>query len=413
MIEAQIFTALLKKKAWLDYSEVLDWPQLKQQTPEVYRVMLSIKKWHESKDGDLSIDELPIWFYLSYPGMKDKEKEIYNELFLQAAEQTVRDELISQYLTQLKDIQTRRQLAVMAMDDKVSNEKVIDQIKKLSGQVVEQVIDEEYVTTDIEDLIKLEEESPGLLWRLECLNKSIGPLKKGMFGAILARVETGKTAMWVSEVTNMLPQMKNDEHVCIFFNEENGTDVMWRIYSATIGWSAVEVESNFRKARELFYAAGGQKIKFVDRANQTPKSVYKTLDSCNPAVAVIDSLDKIKGFDDERRDTALGKAYQWARETAKIYCPVIGISQAVAPPSGLHKKWLTEMDMADSKTAKPAELDFLIAIGKSDDAGYEYTRYINIPKNKGKASKYKDEKDRHGKFITTILTELSRYEDAN
>jgi len=410
MIESAVAYSFLKKEVWEKYSQVLDWPTIKQQTPEIYRIFLVIKKWHESKDGDLSLDELPIWFFMQYPGMKDKEKELYAELFNQCAEQNIRDELVVQYLQQLKDIQVRRQIAVMSIDDKIPNDKVIEQIQQLTKQVVVDASGEvEFVTTDIYDLIQLDNDTPGLLWRLECLNKSIGPLKKGMFGVILARVETGKTAMWVSEVTCMAEQLHDDEHICVFFNEENGSDVMWRLYSAATGLTAVELESNPRRARELFYAHGGQRIKFVDQAFQKPTTIYKVLDSLNPKLIVIDNLDKIKGFDTEKKPEQLGKIYQWGRETAKIYAPTIGVSQA--SESGARKKWLTMEDMADSKTSKPAELDFLLAIGCIFDAGYEYTRFINIPKNKRRGNRYTEEKDRHGKFQVTIQPELSRYAD--
>ena len=253
----------------------------------------------------------------------------------------------------------------------------------------------------------------GFTWRLECLNKSIGMLKKGMFGAILARVETGKTAMWVSEVGNFASQINDDEHICIFFNEENGTDVMWRLYSSVTGMTAIDIECNPTKAKELWVAGGGHRIKFLDSAQQKPATITKVLDSLNPKLIVIDNLDKIKGGDSEdRRDAQLGKIYQWARETAKIYAPVIGVSQASSPAGHEQQKWLTELDMADSKTAKPAELDFLIAIGRTDQAGYEYVRYINIPKNKRRGNRYTKEADRHGKFQTIIVPELSIYRDA-
>ena len=409
MIEAQILNVLLKHQAWLDYAGVLDWPALKAQTPEVYRVLLCLKKWHETKEGDLGILELPIWFSLQYPGMKDKEKELYKPIFEQAQQAEVRDELIVQYLQQMKDTQTRRTLAVMAIDDKVPNEKVIAQMQLLSAAPQELIAPDEFVTTDIFDLVALEESIPTLMWRLECLNKSIGPIKKGVFGVIFARVETGKTAMWVSEVSNFIGQITDDEHIVVFFNEENGTDVMWRLYTAVTGLTGNELEADLKKAKKLFYDAGGQKIKFVDRARQTPTSIYKTLDSLNPRAIIIDNLDKIKGFQAERKDMELGSIYEWARATAKTYAPVIGVSQANA--DGYNTKWITELDMANSKTAKQAELDFLIGIGKTNEAGYEYVRYINIPKNKRKHNRYANEKDRHGKFVATLIPELSLYKD--
>ena len=409
MIEQAIIHTLLNHATWGSYVGVLDWPTIKQQTPQVYRILLCLKKWHEVHEDNLALAELPVWFNLQYPGLSDKEKAVYQDIFEQVAAGSIRDDLVSQYLQQLQDTQIRRQLAVMAIDDKVPNDKVIEQVGKLAQtkQIASAELPE-FVTTDIEELLALDEQNPGLMWRLECLNRSIGPLRKGFLVGVIGRVESGKTAFWVSEITNFAQQLKEDEHVVVFFNEESGTDVMWRMYSAMTGFSAVEVESDPKKARELFYSRGGQTIKFVDQAKQTPTSMQKVLDALHPAVIVIDSLDKVGGFEDDRRDSMLGKVYRWARETAKTYAPVIGISQAGGDRP---KKWLTEYDMFDSKTAKPAELDALIGIGTSQDAGYEYVRYINIPKNKRRGNRYTNEADRHGKFQTIIVPELSIYKD--
>ena len=407
MIEVKLLHFLCQKKLWRGYADVLDWPQLKLQTPEVYKVLLSLKKWHEEKESDLGLSELPIWFFLQYPGMRDKEKEVYIGLFDQASKNQIREELILSYLQQVRDTQTRRTLALLAIDDKTPNDKILEQSQKLA--VTKQEKEDVFTTTNLDDLIAKDKAEPGLLWRLECLNRSIGPLRIGMFGAILARVETGKTALWVSEVTNMMEQITDEDHICVFFNEENGYDVIWRLYSAATGMTSVEMESNPRKAKELFYSKGGRRIKFVDRAVQRPDDIYRTLDKLHPALIIIDNLDKIKGFEDDKKHTALGKKYIWGRETAKTYAPLIGISQA--SESGANKKWLTELDMADSKTDKPAELDFLIGIGRTEQEGYEYVRYINIPKNKRRGNQYMQEKDRHGKFQTIIVPQLSIYRD--
>ena len=410
MIEAQILSALLNHQTWAEYSGVLDWPALKQQTPEVYRVLLSVKKWHDTKDSDLHMKELPLWFAVQYPGMSDKEKVVYASIFDQAAKEEVRAELVSQYLQRMRDMQIRNKLALMAIDDKVPNDKILEQLAQLSAEVVTLESADIFVSTNIDELVQCVDENAGLFWRLGCLNKSIGPIGIGVLGGIIGRKETGKTAFWVSEVANFLPQISDDEQVAIFFNEEQGRAVMWRLYSAITGMTYVEILGNQKKARELFHAGGGSKLRFKDAPTHDEASIRKTLDTLHPAVIVIDSFDKLKGFKADRKDLELGAAYKFGREVAKTYAPVIAISQADA--GGFNKKYLTELDMADSKTAKPAELDFLIGIGRTDDAGYEYVRYLNIPVNKLPSSQYKDEKDRHGKFQTIIVPELSIYKDA-
>ena len=50
--------------------------------------------------------------------------------------------------------------------------------------------------------------TPGLRWRLGSLNRMLGSLRKGDFGFIFARPETGKTTFLASEVTNFATQLE-------------------------------------------------------------------------------------------------------------------------------------------------------------------------------------------------------------
>jgi hypothetical protein len=100
-------------------------------------------------------------------------------------------------------------------------------------------------------------------------------------------------------------------------------------------------------------------------------------------------------------------AYQWGRELAKEYCPVIGVSQASG--SGEGKKWLTMEDIDSSKTGKPGEADFIIGIGKDDEM--ETLRYISVLKNKLPGDEDSVQELRHGHFDAIIYPEISRYGD--
>jgi hypothetical protein len=123
---------------------------------------------------------------------------------------------------------------------------------------------------------------------------------------------------------------------------------------------------------------------------------------------IFDQIDKIKGFKVDRYDLELKAIYQWAREIAKKYAPVIGVSQASGEAEG--KLWLT-MDMVDSsKTSKQGEADFIIGIGKEQD-NTSRSRYLNICKNKllGDSDTLPDL--RHGSAQVLIKPEIARYED--
>jgi hypothetical protein len=88
-----------------------------------------------------------------------------------------------------------------------------------------------------------------------------------------------------------------------------------------------------------------------------------------------------------------------AREMAKQYCPVIAVSQA--SDSGSNKMWLTESDVAESKTSKAAEADLIIGIGKTDQS--DNLRGLNILKNKLEGG--------HPKITCRIKPDVARYED--
>jgi hypothetical protein len=132
------------------------------------------------------------------------------------------------------------------------------------------------------------------------------------------------------------------------------------------------------------------------------------LEATNPALIIFDQIDKIKGFKADRNDLELKAIYQWAREIAKKYAPVIAVSQASGEAD--NKLWLT-MNMVDgSKTAKQGEADWMLGIGKEAD-NTSRLRYFSILKNKliGDDDTLPDL--RHGSTQVLIKPEVARYED--
>lgn len=67
--------------------------------------------------------------------------------------------------------------------------------------------------------------------------------------------------------------------------------------------------------------------------------------------------------------------------------------------------------VAEAKTAKQAEADWILGIGKTYDQGFEYTRFLNICKNKLTGDIDTDPGARHGQFMVLIKPEIGRYED--
>lgn len=92
-----------------------------------------------------------------------------------------------------------------------------------------------------------------------------------------------------------------------------------------------------------------------------------------------------------------------------MYCPVIGVSQSDV--SGEGKKWLTMDNVANAKTSKQAEADWILGIGTTHDPGFEYVRYLHASKNKLSGDEDSDPTLRHGRVEVLIKPDIARYSD--
>ena len=283
-------------------------------------------------------------------------------------------------------------------------------VKELDTPLEAQEI--EYVTDNIHDILKDTVLVPGLRWRLDSLNKSVGSLRKGNFVVIFARPESGKTAFVVDQAAFMASQLTEESGPVLFFNnEEMGEAVKGRLFQAALGCTINHLRKAPDRAQEAYREATKGKIRLLDSASIHKRQVEEICEREKPSLIIFDQIDKIKGFKADREDLALGAIYQWARELAKTYCPVIGVCQADASAEG--QKWLNMDNMANSKTAKAAEADAIIGIGKTHDAGFELIRFIHLPKNKLGRDADCDPSCRHGKFEVILQPEINRYKDIN
>jgi replicative DNA helicase len=266
------------------------------------------------------------------------------------------------------------------------------------------------ITDDLETLVADAINTPGLRWRLNCLNRSLGSLRKGDFGFLFARPETGKTTFLASEVGHMLTQLADDSGPVIWFNnEEQGKKVMVRVYQGSFGVRREQLLANPAKYKNMFQDVVKGRFKLIDNASIDKTQVEKICKQLKPSLVIFDQIDKIKGFAADREDLRLGAIYIWARELAKTYCPVIGVCQADG--SAENQKWLTMENVANAKTSKQAEADWILGIGKIHAEGSENSRYLNISKNKQVGDSDTIPELRHGRFEVYMEQEIARYKD--
>lgn len=252
--------------------------------------------------------------------------------------------------------------------------------------------------------------SKGLEWRLKELNISLGPLRKGDFVIIAARPETGKTTFMASEASHMLTQLAPDENVIWINNEEASNKVMMRVIQAHHGVTSSELLRDPDLYEEGFVRSGGNRFLVLDDDSgiKTVNKIATLFQEFNPGLIVFDQLDKVHGFSHEARDDLrIGKLYEWARDIAKEYCPVIAISQVDG--SGEGEKWIQMNQLRGSKTDKIGEADAIITIGKSNEPGMDLQRFIHVPKNKLFGGTETLEAHRHGCFEVEINPSIARY----
>lgn len=409
-MEKTLLRLMYNRDRYTKYRSLINDKDLKESFRELSFLYSVVDNLHTLiPDATLTDDEVENTFWSTYP---DASHDIYDGLLQDLRAVDVREEVAENILRQIATRKTATSLSEAAYalaSGRGSLEKVQELTAALNAPASTQTGEVEVLSTSLLDLVAEEELMPGLKWRLNCLNVSLGPLRKGVLGHIFARVETGKSAMWISEVSNMLPQLHKDQNAVICFNEEGGRDIMYRLYSAVLGLTYNQLLANPKKAQEEFYAKGGSKIVFIDRPVLYRAEMERVFTKYNPGLIIIDNLDKVKGFEADRNDLILAAIYKWARTMAKTYAPILSVGQADVSANNI--KWLSEAQMADSKTGKPAELDFIIGIGRVDVEGQENVRYISIPKNKLRGDSGTDENFRHGRFETLLKNELSIYKD--
>lgn len=385
------------------YQKYRQYIQLDQKDKEVFFLFKALDEVHSQLKEDISFEEYALWVQVNLGNN-------YSTLLEVIKIQETKDDYIEEIL---KTIQNKREAISLAEEAiRFSEGKITQEAFDLKLELYKEIskrkqTDVPFINLSLEEIYNGQVKTQGLRWRLNCLNRSLGSLRKGDFGVVFARPETGKTTFLTSEVTNFALQSNNP--ILWFNNEEQGSKVLLRCYQATLGITEEVLGKNLTKAAEIYKEKTKDNIKLYDSAAIHKRTVEQLCKEYKPGLIVFDQLSKIKGFSNDRDDLRLGLIFAWGRELAKEYAPVITAHQADVSAEG--KKYLTMDNVANAKTAIQAEADWILGIGASHDNGYEYIRHLNISKNKLIGDEDSEEKLRHGKFDVLIQPEIARYKD--
>lgn len=410
--ELSIIKLFLSYEIWETYRDKLGLKDFPKELQPVYSVLDNYQNNNEHK-ADLSVADLGNLLVAS--SIKDKDYYLGVLEQLQKLDVAGNGASADTTVKLLQTILRNKQLAEISLaaheakEGRISVESVNSLIDKfrLDAEAPEEQEDI-YVSDDLELLVHEVYQKPGLRWRLATMNQMLGSLRFGDFGFVFARPETGKTTFLASELTAMAEQAKGP--VLWLANEEEGKKVMVRLYQATFGISLVQLIADMPKWHKLFHEKYDGRLKVVsDLSVMNTTGVEKLCNKLKPSLLVVDQLSKITGFTNDRKDLELGAACEWGRIMAKTYCPVVAVHQADGTGNGV--KWLGMNHVSNAKTAMQAEADWILGIGKSDDPGYEYVRFLHLSKNKLAGDQDTAADQRHGKREVIIEPPIARYKD--
>lgn len=412
MIEYAIFKAFcLDKNTYLEYNKYIDTIYIKSNYKELYKIYNTIIYIYTKLDNkSVSKDELESVYITNYPVLKESDRRELTGLIRRIFDSEVSDDILRATLETHRIRSLAGQLSLTAMEVS-EGKKGLDALREAYTTLdkrdsrLDRV---EFVTDDLDTIYQNTVDVPGIPWPLDCLNKSLGPLRKGNMGFVFARPEGGKTT-FVAQVATFAAQ-KVDSPILWFNNEQPGEEVKLRLYQSAFGITTSELFKDRNKYKELYKQRTKGLIYLLDDATIDRGTIEMLCEQHQPSLVIFDQFDKIYGFkSDDRYDLELGNKYQWGRELAKTYCPVIGVTQADA--SGENVKYLTMSNVSNAKTSKQAEADWILGIGSSQTDDFKLYRYFNISKNKLLGDQNTNPEYRHGKFQVIIEPEIARYRE--
>ena len=404
--ELSLLKLLLDVETYTSYRQYIDVKDTDQEIVQLYKVL---DECHDTYKRSISFDEFYVFTLHRITHNQSTIKVILDRL----SSLEIGKDIALTLLNQIKEKNYANQIAIKAIqvvEGKYDYTELLNLVKSSSTEHTEIDSSDDFVDDKLINLYEHIGQRTGLRWRLKCLNRIFGSLRKGNFGFLFARPESGKTTFLASEGTYFAEQLPEDAGPILWFNnEEDGRQVQIRCIQAALGVTRFQLFSNIEQYQAKYLELIRGKLRIVDNASIHRRDVEKFCEKYNPSGIIFDQADKVKGFDGDREDLKLGSTYQWMREIAKSYCPVIAVTQADG--SGEGKKWLTMENVANAKTAKQAEADWILGIGATHQEGFEYVRHLHASKNKLPGDEDSDPKMRHGKVDVIIDPEIARYKD--
>ena len=378
-------------------------------TKESWQLVTDFGEYFNQHPNVTEIDQdFKMWMRVTrHPGWKVENHQLYGTIIDNVLDTVQPDRAgFFEQITNLKLTETIKDIVEELKEGSATATDTIQKITSLEKQIVSSSSEEELTLESISD-----REGGGLYWRLEDLNKSVGPLDKGDLVIVAKRPEVGGTSFLVSEMSFMLEQLGTDEKAVVFNNEEAPAKVYSRMVS-----SALNVDYRTMMSAPAVYQQryndwlDGREWTLVHDTSMTVGSIHRKLKEKDYSLIGINVLLKVGGTGKKEDHDKLQELGEECRRIAQQYGPVIVIVQA--DPSAEGMEFIPQDRIYKSKTALQGEADALIMIGKGQHAN-ETQRTINVAKNKIPPAPCAETRYKHLKSEVEFAPDTGRFTSVN
>lgn len=358
----------------------IDWQLFYTEFSQNYRNRIVYNQ--RTKKKEVECDELDLAYYREtvFPLIQNSSTEgIIDTLIKRTAVETIKNSIESGY------------------DDA----KLLDIIGEFKEKRSQFTISKDEDIFNLSDLdLEVLDSKRGIGWFLPSLQANLSSIMPGQFIVVAADSDVGKSAFCISQAVHVFKQVGRNtienQDTCplrpILYctSEDTKEDLACRflscLYKDRVLGGFEEIVSNFKNVSKSFNENfnSGAFIGMSIRGAQCLNKIKDKIKKYNPCLVIIDMLDKLSSSDNIQDLTRL---YQDVRGIANDGYAIIGTSQTgntsfqdKDTKEYRHRRWLTDKDLANSKSGKQGAAYCMIMIGKDDDV--PNIRYLSTTKKK-------------------------------
>ena len=201
--ELCLIKLLFNYDLFLKYHKVINSSYIRETNKELGQIVQAIENYHEIYPNKNLNDTscLELHFYTCFPATSKRDREVYSAL-LSRLESTQADiALVEAYVQSIQERSKATRIALAALEVSEGRrdwQSLSNAFLEASEGISEVVRDEDLFVSHKLSVIHAHYDHPGLKWRLNSMNRMMGSLRKGNYGIIFARPETGKTTFLAS-----------------------------------------------------------------------------------------------------------------------------------------------------------------------------------------------------------------------